>query len=378
MDVVDRYLQALLLGLENTCGLGPAPPPAWPGGAAYGVVLSHDVDFLSVHQGEAWAQAARTLARHLLRQRDLGAGACGLGAFLTGQIRGRDVFCPLDEIMRRERAMGVSSSFQVAVARSHPSDVNYDVRDPRVLDRLRSIVDAGFDLAIHGSLASNSSLEAYAGEVKILAEQLGPPLGSRQHFLSFDPDVLVLAQERSGIEYDMSLGFPDHTGSRAGFSFPFYPFCVAEDRHYDVVQIGLVIMDVTLRTYMALSNQQAREEVDVTLEGLRRRGGCASVVWHPIVFGGARDPGMDDVFWHLVERVLETGGLATDGATINNYWRSRGHAYESFRHLRGASSRASGCPQSDEANATAACTPAVAAPLHRPERVQEDRKWPPS
>jgi hypothetical protein len=85
---------------------------------------------------------------------------------------------------------------------------------------------------------------------------------------------------------------------------------------------------------------------------------------------------MDDVFWHLVERVLETGGLATDGATINTYWRSRGHDYESFRYLRGASSRASGCPPSDEVNATAARTPAVTAPPHRPERVQEDRNWP--
>ena len=183
---------------------------------------------------------------------------------------------------------------------------------------------------------------------KSLRSRLAPPLGSRQHYLSFDPDVLFLAQERSGIQYDMSLGFPDHTGSRAGFSFPFFPYCVAEDRPYDVVQIGLVIMDVTLRTYMALSNEQAREEVDVTLERLRRRGGCASVVWHPIVFGGACDPGMDKVFWYLVERVLETGGLATDGATINTYWRSRGHAYQSFRQLRCASPRASGSAPSEE------------------------------
>ena len=249
--------------------------------------------------------------------------------------------------------MGVSSSFQVAVRRSQPNDVNYDVKDPRVRQRLRAIVDAGFDLAIHGSLTSTSSLEAYAEEVEVLAEQLAPPLGSRQHYLSFDPEVLFLAQERSGIQYDMSLGFPDHTGSRAGFSFPFFPYCVAEDRPHDVVQIGLVIMDVTLRTYMGLSNEEAREEVDVMLERLRRRGARASGGLDPIVFGGACDPGMDDVFWHLVERVLETGGLATDGATINAYWRNRGRAYESFRHLQGTSSHASGCPPSDEAIATA-------------------------
>ena len=44
MDVVDRYLQNLLQGLESTCGMGQALPPAWPGGASYSVVLSHDVD----------------------------------------------------------------------------------------------------------------------------------------------------------------------------------------------------------------------------------------------------------------------------------------------------------------------------------------------
>ena len=40
----------------------------------------------------------------------------------------------------------------------------------------------------------------------------------------------------------------------------------------------------------------------------RKRGGV-SVVWHPIVFGNARDPGYGDLFWRLVEHVNSTDGL---------------------------------------------------------------------
>jgi hypothetical protein len=148
---------------------------------------------------------------------------------------------------------------------------------------------------------------------------------------------LFRAQEIAGIEYDMSMGFPDRTGPRAGFSYPYFPYCLDEDRPYNVVQIGLLIMDVTLRSYMRLNATQAWETIDNQLQALASGGGCGSVVWHPIVFGGARDPGFGDLFWRMVHRVKETNGLATDGARINSYWRSRARDYESFGSRASAS-----------------------------------------
>ena len=338
-DVVDRYLDFLMERLRRTAGTrsGLEPPAArWPGGHAWALVLSHDVDFLSSSIRETLTQGVRTLGRHLIRQRDPGAAARGVWALFNGMLRGRDVFDDLSGIMATERARGASSSFQIAVARTHPNDVNYDLMDDRVRDRLSEIPAQGFDLCLHGSYRSTSSGEAYDREVEILAKRLGRPLGSRQHFLSFDFDVLFRAQERAGIEYDMSLGYPDRTGPRTGFSYPIFPYCLDEDRPYDVVEIGLFLMDVTLRSYMGLRDAAARAEVDATVERLCHRGGCGSVVWHPIVFGGARDPGFGELFWHLVDRVTETGGLATDGRTINRFWRATARRYESFRHIRSA------------------------------------------
>jgi hypothetical protein len=134
------------------------------------------------------------------------------------------------------------------------------------------------------------------------------PIGSgaprdRASTFIVDYDNLFAAQEASGIRYDMSIGFPDRCGPRAGFSHPYFPYCIAEDRAYDVVEIGLFYMDVTLRSYLGLRPPQAREVLEAGLADLRRKRGAVSVVWHPIVFGGARDPGYDRLYWWLVERV---------------------------------------------------------------------------
>ena len=345
-DIVDRYLDLLLRRIGSVCAsngtqwTGDTP---WPDGRTFAVVLSHDVDFVAGGLGDTLGQGGRTLARHLVRQHDPAAAAVGIAKLAARLSRGQDVFCPLSDMIARERERGVASSFQVAVERGHPNDVNYDIMDDRVRDYLRVVSDSSFDLCLHGSFLSTKSVSTYVAEADRLAARMVRPTGSRQHFLSFDFAVLFAAQEQAGIEYDMSLGFPDRIGPRAGFSHPFFPYCLEEDRPYDVVEIGLSLMDVTLRSYMGLSAADARSQIDATLADLRRKRGCASVVWHPIVFGGARDPGYDEVYWHLVDRVLETDGLATDGRTINAAWRRHARRYEMFRNISpGASSAENG------------------------------------
>lgn len=326
-DIVDRYVSVLLDRVVREAGShGDALRP-------FSVVLSHDVDFLPSGLPDNLLQGAKTLARHGLRQRNpLQAIRAGAG-LASALFRGRDPYGCVPEIIAAETARGVRSSFQVAVARRHAADVNYDIRDDRTRDYLRAIPDAGFDLCLHGSYRSTERREWYKEEVALLTERLGRPLGSRQHFLSFDYDTLFHAQEASGIRYDMSIGFPDRCGPRAGFSYPYFPYCLAEDRPYDVLEIPLTIMDVTLQSYMKLAPRQAEALIDAELEALRRKRGAVSVVWHPIVFGGARDPGYADVYWHLVDRVKALGGLATDGHTLNEQWRAAARSHASFANL---------------------------------------------
>ena len=335
-DVVDRYLHMLTFAVDvlcDRCGCPQWRRLEWLDGTAYAVVLSHDVDFIPSGTFDTIVQGVKTVLRHVLRQRDAEdalMAAYGLGRAL---LRGDDPYGCVPEIIERELQLGVRASFQVAVGHRHPNDVNYRIEDDRVRDYLRAIPDAGFDLCLHGSYRSTERQAWYIEEVALLTERLGKPRGSRQHFLSFDYDNLFAAQEQAGIRYDMSMGFPDQIGPRAGFSYPYFPYCVKEDRPYDVLQISLFLMDVTLRSYLGLKGKRAWETIEATLRDLRKKRGCVSVVWHPIVFGGARDPGYDSIFWNIIEHVRATGGLATDGKTVNAYWRNRARSYESFAAL---------------------------------------------
>ncbi len=328
-DIVDRYLARIRQALDAIESRS-ASPAAWADGRTYAVVLSHDVDFVSEGAGDTLKQGVKTVLRHLVRQRDLADAVKSGAGFLRAVVAGRDPYSGVHEILAREKALAVRSSFQVAVGHRHPNDVNYRIENDATRDYLRAILDDGFDLCLHGSYRSSEDPDWYAEEAQLLGRRLAQPRGSRQHFLSFEYDNLFRAQERSGIEYDMSMGYPDRVGPRAGFSFPYFPYCLDEDRPYDVLQISLVLMDVTLRGYMALKGEEAWRAVRAQLDDLRSKGGCASVVWHPIVFGRARDPGYDDLFWRLVQYVRDTGGLATDGRTINTAWRERASSRVTF------------------------------------------------
>jgi hypothetical protein len=333
-DIVDQYLHRLMERLNALCeqlGLRPRSALEWPQRNAYALVLSHDIDFIPYGFVDTAIQGAKTVLRHLVSHRDPADAALAATGLVNALVCGRDPYGCVPEIIARERELGVRASFQVAVGRRHPNDVNYRIEDDCIRDYLRAITDNGFDLCLHGSYRSTEKPTWYVEEAALLSRRLGRPLGSRQHFLSFDYDTLFSAQEQAGIQYDMSMGYPDHPGPRAGFSYPYFPYCLEEDRPYDVLQISLFLMDVTLRSYLGLKGQKAWQRVAAVIDDLRQKRGCASLVWHPIVFGGARDPGYDRLFWDIVNHVRETGGLATDGRTINAYWREKADSYLSFK-----------------------------------------------
>ena len=327
-DIVDRYLRCLCEAVDKLCdriGFPRWPNRTWPDGASHAVVLSHDVDFIPAGRADIVKQGAKTLLRHMIRQRkpmDAIRAGSGLISALAGN---RDPYGCIPEIIAKEESLGVRASFQVAVGHRHPVDVNYYIEDDCTRDYLQTILDRDFDLCLHGSYRSTENPQWYADEVALLT--------ARQHYLSFDYDTLFTIQEQTGILYDMSMGYPDRIGTRAGFSFPYFPWNLEAGRPWDVLELSLVLMDVTLQGYMDLAADDAWETIKKALDELKSKRGGFSVVWHPIVFGGARDPGYGDLFWKLAQYTQQEGGIATDGATINDFWRLEARSYSSFEDL---------------------------------------------
>ncbi len=333
-NIVDEYLALLVEKVDAVlaaAGHEPLPQPEWPGDSRFAIVLSHDVDFIPSGIGDVLVMGIRTLLRHCIRHRDPSDAIRAGRALIANMARGRNPYLCVPDMVRREKDMGVRASYQVAVGHRHPEDVNYRIEDERVRDYLRNILDEGFDLCLHGSYLSTEQREWYVEEAKLLGEHLRSPLGSRQHFLSFNFPGLFSAQEEAGIEYDMSVGYPDQAGFRSGFSHPYFPFNLKENRPYRVLEISLFLMDVTLRSHLGLKGDAAYEHMVGRLDAVERTGGCGSIVWHPVLFASARDPGFDRLFWKIVEHVGQRKGLAAAGDEINTYYRGIAGNYTSFK-----------------------------------------------
>ena len=94
-DIVDGYLALLTERLQALCarlGKTPWPAPRWPDDARYALVLSHDIDFIPSGAADIAVQGARSVMRHLVRQRDpADAWRAGLG-FIRAAAQRRDPY----------------------------------------------------------------------------------------------------------------------------------------------------------------------------------------------------------------------------------------------------------------------------------------------
>lgn len=96
-------------------------------------------------------------------------------------------------------------------------------------------------LALHGSPQSAFDPLVLAEELANLRDLGFNPTGFRTHYLHFNYQQSFPFLEEAGIKYDStSLGYWEHIGFRAGISFPFYPFNIAENRPFRVLEIPLL------------------------------------------------------------------------------------------------------------------------------------------
>ena len=123
----------------------------------------------------------------------------GLGTLLQwghNRLTGRDYArWYLDEWLRLEDEAGFRSTFYFVAADEQKSsyDPNYNVTEPRLAAQLRSMVERGWEIGVHGSFDSYCSAQRLSAERERLQDVLDAPVeGIRQHYLRFAvPDTWV-------------------------------------------------------------------------------------------------------------------------------------------------------------------------------------------
>lgn len=124
------------------------------------------------------------------------------------------------------------------------------------------------EVGLHPSFQSNHNKRFLADEKKQLEKALGHKADrSRQHFL-----ILKFSAEKeknntyfnllnNGIIHDYSMGFADATGFRAGTSKSFRWYNFVTEKTTALVVHPFCLMDVTLKNYLGLNIENARQHI---------------------------------------------------------------------------------------------------------------------
>jgi hypothetical protein len=249
--------------------------PSWrPGARTFSVKLTHDIDSIGI------PLQLRTTVGHTLKRRRPGSTFQDLLAHLSeadpSELR---LVRRLAEI---SRSRGLHSAFYWKGSPQTQMDDGYDPFHPKVQRVIANLRDQGFEMGAHPGYYTFRAPPELRNEVERLRAALGSKnLGGRQHYLRWSPETW-LDWEASGLVYDTTVGFADRIGFRAGTSFAYRPWSLAENRELNLIEIPLIVMDCTPVKYMGLPRAEGLERVRKCIERIRKVGGTFTMLWHNV------------------------------------------------------------------------------------------------
>lgn len=305
LDPLDPALERLRrrLGLE---------PPRWRG-ARFAVALTHDVDVPWRWTPVGLRGSAARLKANVLGRRGRAAlrEARALAGVPLHRLRGTDPNWRFDAIVELERARGTSSTFFLLVGHHDPHDGAAPAVYDRLLPRLvRTLLDAGSEVGVHGSYRAAEQPGLLAEETARLVELGAAVVGHRYHYLRVDPHRNLAVLDELGLGYDSSLGFAETPGFRAGIAHPFRPWDLAADRPLELVEIPLAAMDAGFgERYLNLSARAAEPHLLALLDWAAANGGGFAVLWHTDRFDRGTAAGWDRLYARFIDAVRARGGV---------------------------------------------------------------------
>ena len=278
--VVDAYVELLWEALQRT----------WPGlrrsPRAFEVVLTHDVDDPLATLDHGPRDAGRQLAGDLLRRRDPRLAARRARSLLGD--RSLDPHNTFDFLMDVSERHGRRSAFYFLAHRDdRPRDGAYLFEDPWVRSVIGRVGRRGHEVGLHPSFCTYRDAARTSEELARLL-RVAEAEGVRQDEWGGTPALPALdqsgnvAQLGGGLARLTTARWPTRrsSGSGPGRVTPDRVFDLRERRPLRLREMPFQIMDVTLLSSMALTQDAARAAVMEIAVECRRYSGCLGILWH--------------------------------------------------------------------------------------------------
>lgn len=252
--------------------------PTWcPQPKKFSIKLSHDIDCIRRFPNLYWVGYA--LAENLLKTRSARHAA----QILYERSRPTEdaYFQGIYQLADMSEKLDMVSAFYFMSADRGKYDNGYDLASPTLLRCIDNLRNRGHEIGIHPSYRTVDELQRFLSEKTRLDTILDMEwYGGRQHFLRFRVPDTWWQWEEANMAYDSTLGYADHEGFRCGTCHPFRPFCVEQDREINLVELPLLVMDVTLRQQRKLTPKQGEARILELAKRCQQVGGVFTLLWH--------------------------------------------------------------------------------------------------
>lgn len=280
------------------------------------ILLTHDVDYLPSRFNHGLPRFLRSLVRQAITRQRIGAALLNAHAYARAFMHTIPYY-DFEKITNREILKGVFSSFQFVSRSSHRFDPAYELDNPHFREALKILRAKDFEVCLHGSYKAGDEPDRLAEEKKDIEHIFGKEItGHRQHYLHFHPQSFFSWIEKTGFRYDMSIGYNDTVGPRAGTYLPYRPYDIYEEKAFSFWEFPLVLMDTTLATSYLFQPTEALQKSKEEMQNIIKAKGCVSIIWHQEQLSGLLDPGYDEVYWKLLDELCRWQVHLTTGSRI--------------------------------------------------------------
>lgn len=318
IPVVDIYCQILQYGILRSM------PEfirdiAWAQDKRFAISLSHDIDYWQFWDDKS----LRDILSYNLKsfyKRPVRALYKAIGHLIHKKIF-YDGFKLLSKVLSKEKDLGASSTWFIMASKSFDDHRQNYITDLSTREQIVDLLGQE-DVGLHGSPSSAFDYDVLVSELDALKELGFQPLGFRTHYLNFDYQKSFAILEKAGISYDSTLGYWENIGFRAGISFPFYPFNIAENRPFKVLEIPLIVMDTTLNSpkAMAKSVYSARLSLRRLINIAAQYQSHLTLLWHNTTFDPIDYPFWGRLYWQTIRYALNHKGWISSLKDIYEEW----------------------------------------------------------
>lgn len=336
---VNLAAEQLRSRIEAWCasrGVSLPRTPRWKNGARFAVALSHDVDDVRLR---SVAQSLRLLS--LSRSPKSYAFRGGLAALSRSLLAssGSDPYSQFERWAQQEADRGFGATWfvfgQTRLAHEYDAPyllsdrLSFEGRTTSVGQMFGSLGARGFEIGLHGTYGSWRDAGVLRAERERVARATGREVTStRQHYLRFDIDRTLAAQEGAGLTTDATLGYNEAIGFRAGIAAPFHPWNAGALQAHRLLEVPLTLMDGALFRSFQLSPEAAVRRTLEHLESVERVGGLAGLLWHPNAAAERLFPGWWSCFVAALDHLVARGAWVANVGEIAEWWRERNRRLE--------------------------------------------------